>query len=230
MDYQDNRYLDLTTYPEIYRELVYQRNSAIRWLQEYKMVKRDRRVLKSDKNEWGRHTMAMSFRSVFRENIIDLIDRLYPHDARDAQFDFEFIDLGDWSDTEVNRLELETQRLQLIIGKLEQRYHLQYQLIATFNAGQGTLYINNSEVFTSGLSTLRNRLLITLFSQPKILWQNQAIEDYFIKNFGYQEGQLTDKKIEKAASDIRKDVAARAAAKDFLIVSNSAVRINPFYL
>lgn len=230
MDYPDNRYIDLTTYPDIYREMVYQRNEAIRWLQENKMLTRNRRVTKDNKAEWGRHTMAMSSRSVFRENVIDLIDRLYSHDAREAVYDFESVDLGDWSDTEVNRFERELQRLQLIIGKLEQRYNLQYQLIAEYVSAQGTLYINRAEVFRCGQTSLRHRLLTTLFSSPKKLWSTETIEECFISEFDYQAGQLKDKQVEKAANDIKKDVAAKTAAKDFLTVSNSTVQINPFFL
>lgn len=230
MDYPDNRYINLTTYPDIYREMIYQRNEAIRWLQDNKMLTRNRRVTKDDKAEWGRHTMAMSSRSVFRENVIDLIDRLYSHDAREAAYDFESIDLADWSDTEVNRFERELQRLQLIIGKLEQRYNLHYQLIASYRPEQATLYINNTEVLRCGQSTLRHRLLTALFSEPKKLWTSEAIEDYFHDEFDYIRGQLTDKQVEKAANDIKKDMAAKTAAKDFLIVGNTTVQINPFYL
>lgn len=230
MSRPDNRYLSLTTYPEIYRELVYQRNEAIRWLQEHGLSRRDRHVAKSNRSQWERHKAAAVYRPIFQENIVDLLDRLYSHDAVEAIYDFESADLNGWSDTEANWLERELQALQKIIGKLEVRYNLQYKLVIEYVSKEHTLYLNGIEIFACGPNTLRHRLLTALYSKPQKLWQNQTVEDYFIKHFSYTEGQLSDKNIEKAGNDIKKDVAAQAGAKDFLIVSNASVRINPFYL
>lgn len=230
MQYEDDRYLHLTTYPEIYRELVYQRNEAIRWLEEHALLARNRIVDKNDRKELQRHESAGIYRPLFRESILLLFDRLYSHDAIEAMYDFSSVDLANWSDTEANRLERELQSLQQVISKLEVRYNLQYRLIIEYVSTIRTLYLNGVEVFACGPNTLRHRLLTTLYSNPRALWKNQSIEDHFIEHFEYIEGQLSDKNIEKAANDIKKDVAAQVAAKDFLVVSNASVRVNPFYL
>ncbi len=227
---QDNRYLDLTTYPEIYRELVYQRNATIDWLNENALLVRDRRVTKQNEQEWQRQGNARTYRPIFRENVLDLFERLYSHDATEAIYDFRSIDLKDWSDTETNWLERELQALQAIIGKLEVRYNLQYKMIFRYDSGQFVLLLNGIEVLSCGQKTLRHRLLTTLYSEPKKQWDNESIVDYFVESFHYEQDELKDKAIEKAASDIKKDVAAKTAVKDFLLVSNSAIKINPFYV
>lgn len=230
MSRPDNRYLSLTTYSEIYRELVYQRNAAINWLEQYALLKRDKYVQKDNEKELDWQQVANVYRPIFRENVLDLLDRLYNHDAIEAIYDFNSTELNGWSDTEANWLEREIQRLQAIIGKLEVRYDLQYKLIIEYVSDERTLYRNGIEILSCGPTTLRHRLLTALYSKPKTLWENQKIEDYFIKHFDYTEGQLKDKTIEKAANDIKKDVAAKVGAKDYLFVSNAAIKINPFYL
>ncbi len=227
---QSNIYHDLSTYSEIYQELIYQRNEAVRWLTDHGMLDRNRRVTQDQKDELLRHRTAFPYRSVFRQNILDLLDRLYSHDAVEALYDFNSVDLKDWSDTEANRLERELQRLQLIIGKLELRYNLQYRMKFSYDSENTTLFLNNIEVLTCGQNTLRHRILTTLFSDPHKQWQNDLVEQYFIDHFDYSEGQLQDKSIEKTANDLRRDVAAKTAAKDFLLVSNSSIKLNPAYI
>lgn len=225
-----NEYLDLTTYNDIYQELVYQRNEVINWFEEQSLNTRNRFVKEDDHNELDRHKMAISFRPFFRNAIVEILNRLYAHDAIEAVYDFNSAELGTWSNTETNMLERELQRLQLIIGKLETRYDLQYRLIFEYRSEECTLYLNSIKVFSCGQSTLRNRLLVALFSDPKTLWENEDVENYFIKHFGYSVEQLTDKNIEKAGKDIIKDVSAKTAVKDFLVVSNSSIRINRSYI
>ncbi len=230
MQYQDNEYLDLTTYPDIYRELVYQRNSTIHWLGSHNLIERDRHVTKSDTQEWGWQSTARTYRLVFRTSILKILDRLHSHDATEAVYDFNAIDLVDWSDTEANRLERELQQLQLIITKLETRYRLQYKLLFEYDHKTATLYLNRNDVLKYSQNSIKHRLLTTLFSRADKQWTNEAIANYFNKKFGYEPDELSDKSISKAANDIKRDVALKAAAKDFLIVSNAFVRINPSYL
>lgn len=222
--------MDLTTYNEIYQELVYQRNAAISWLREHALLERNRQVAKTDEKELLRHSIAGNYRSLFERTVEDLLDRLYSHDAIEALYDFKSFELGEWSDTEANRLERELRQLQVVIGKLETRYHLQYQFLFEYDAKRGVLLMNGTEVFACGLTTLRNRLLTTLFSKPQMLWKNDDIEDYFIEHFDYKAGDLSDSNVTKTARDIRKDVASKVAVKNFLIIDNSAVRINPAYI
>lgn len=226
----DNPYLDLTTYNEIYQELIYQRNEAIRWLTEHALIDRDRFVEKSDLDEWKRHSIAVVYRPLFKRSILALFDRLYSHDAIEAIYDFNSVELNGWSVTEANLFEREIQRLQLIIGKLETRYNLQYRLLFHFNESDSTLYMSGQKVFACGQTTLRHRLLATLFNDPHKLWTNDEIEQVFIDNFNYTSGDLTDKAIEKAAKDIKKDVASATAVKDLLTVSNASVRVNGAYV
>lgn len=223
-------YLDLTTYNEIYQELVYQRNEIINWFDEYKLISRDRFVKEDNQEEISRHKMALPFRQSFRRTIPKILDRLYSHDAIEAIYDFNSAELGNWSDTEANWLERELQRLQVIISKLEVRYDLQYRLVFEYRSEECTLYLNNIKVFACGQLTLRNRLMSVLFSNLKKRWSNQDIEDYFIDNFSYYAGDLKDTAIEKAGNDIKKDVASRTGIRDFLLVSNSSITINSAYL
>jgi len=229
MLYQDNEYIDLTTYPDIYRELVYQRNSAIQWLDSHQLLQRDYRVTRDDADEWKRQESAGTFRSVFRNSIFQILDRLHSHDAIEAVYDFNSIDLANRSDTAANRLDLELRQLQLIIGKLELRYRLQYTLSFEYDHKSATLYLNRTDLLKYGPNSIKHRLLTALFSEPEKLWTNEAIEDYFVDHFHYQQGELKEASITKAANDIKRDVALKAAAKDFLVVSNATVRINPHY-
>jgi len=222
--------MDLTTYNEIYQELVYQRNAAISWLQEHALLERNRQVAKTDEKELLRHSIAGNYRSLFERTVEDLLDRLYSHDAVEALYDFSSIELGEWSDTEANHLERELRQLQVIIGKLEMRYHLQYRFLFEYDATRGVLLMNGTEVFACGLTTLRNRLLTTLFSKQQMLWKNDDIEDYFIEHFDYKAGDLSDSNIAKTARDIRTDVASKVAVKNFLIIDNSSVRISSAYI
>lgn len=230
MQYQDNEYLDLTTYPDIYRELVYQRNSTIHWLDSHNLLGRNRHVTKSDAQEWDWQSTARTYRPVFRTSILQILDRLHSHDAIEAIYDFNAIDLVDWSDTEANRLERELQQLQLIITKLEVRYRLQYKLVFEYDHKTATLYLNRTDVLKYGQNSIKHRLLTTLFTKPNKQWTNEDIADYFVKKFHYQQDELSDASITKAANDIKRDVALKAAAKDFLIVSNASVHINPHYI
>lgn len=226
----DNPYIDLTTYNEIYQELVYQRNEAIRWLTDHALLDRNRFVEKSDVNEWKRHSIAVVYRPLFKRSILALFDRLYSHDAVEAIYDFNSVELNGWTETESNLFEREIQRLQLIIGKLETRYNLQYRLFFHYNESDCILYMSGQKVFACGQTTLRHRLLATIFSEPHKLWTNDDIEEIFIEKFNYSSGDLTDKAIEKAAKDIKKDVASATAVKDLLAVSNTSVRINSAYI
>lgn len=226
----DNPYLDLTTYTEIYQELIYQRNESIRWLTENGLLDRNKHVSKSDENEWNRHKIAATYHHTFQQAILALLDRLYSHDAIEAIYDFNSVELGTWTETEANTLERKLQSLQLVISKLETRYHLQYKITFQYNIETCTLYQNTIEIFSCRHTTLRNRLLVALFSDPKRLWEYDDIENYFIKHFGYKLYQLTSVKTEKAANDIKKDVASKTAAQEFLVVKNSTIRINPTYL
>lgn len=225
-----NIYLDLTTYPEIYSELVYERNVAITNLTDSGLLIRDRYVNDKNSNEWKRQQSIAGYRVFFTQKITQVLDRLYSHDATEALYDFRTDDLGGWSNTEANRLERELQSLQSILSKLETRYQLQYKQIFTYNSGQSTLYFNNIEVLSCGPSTVRHRLLTTLFSAPSDLWGYEDIEEYFVKNFDYTYGEIQDKTLEKAANDLKKDVSAKKSVRDFLIVSNSSIRINPSYI
>ena len=230
MHHQDNEYLDLTTYPDIYRELVYQRNTAIEWLGKHKLLQRNYRVTRNHAEEWERQNSARVFRPVFNSSILQILDRLHSHDAVEAIYDFNSIDLADWSDTAANRLELELRQLQMIIGKLEMRYALQYKLSFEYDRKLATLQLNHTDLLKYGPNSIKHRLLAALFSNSEELWTNEAIEDYFTEHFDYHQGELKEASITKAANDIKRDVAVKAAAKDFLIVSNASVRINPLYI
>lgn len=166
----------------------------------------------------------------FTDKIFHVLDRLYSHDAIEAMYDFENIDLGDWSDTPANRLDKHVEKLQLVITKLEGRYQLQYRLSINYDSGQQLLTLNTVPIFSCGASTLRHKLLSALYSDPHRLWLNEDLEEYFIKCHSYTVGQLKDATVEKAANDIKRDVAAKVSVKDHLIISNSSVRINPIYL
>lgn len=227
---EGNPYIDLVTYSDIYHELVFERNEAIRWLYDHAMLDRDKFVKKTDKKQGDKHKNAYAYRLSFQHTVLLKLDRLYSHDAIEAMYDFNNIDLGNWSDTEANRLEKQLNQLQLIITKLEIRYALQYKTTIEYRPSEQTLYLNSIEIFSCGTGTIRHRLLTAFYSKPSKLWQNEDLERYFIKHFNYQEGDLTDKQVEKNSNDITKDVAAKIGAKDFLIVSNSTVRINPKYL
>lgn len=230
MNFGDNHYLDLTTYPEIYRELVYHRNETIRHLSGNGVADRDKRNIDGKSDERMRHNIVASYRSVFRSAVLQVLDRLYSHDSIEAVYDFNNVELNGWSDTEANRLERELQQLQLIIGKLEIRYRLQYTLHFEYDASIATLFLNRTEILKCGATSIKHRLLTTLFSEPEKLWSNEDIEDYFIKKFDYVRDDLRESSITKAANDIKRDVALKAAVSDLLIVTNASVRVNPNYL
>lgn len=223
-----NPYIDLRTYDEIYHELVYQRNEVIRSLREHDLLNRDRFVSNQDSDELTLHKTAFPLRHTFREAIIEILNRLYYHDAEEALYDFSCAELGGWTGTEANWLERELQQLQLIIGKLEVRYSLTYHLLFDYKAG--TLTLNTNKVFSSGPKTLRTRLLTALFSERRKEWNNENIEQYFIDHFDYREGELSDKTIEKAARDINTDVAAKTGVQAFLKISSASVQVNPAFL
>jgi hypothetical protein len=226
----ENPYIDITSYTEIYQELVYERNETIRWLDDHKLLERERFVDQSNKEEWTRQTIAISHRAFFRQKILDLFDRLYSHDAIEAIYDFNSVELNGWSDTEANRMERELQRLQVIIGKLERRYYLQYKILFEYKVDERTLYQNTIKVFSCGPNTLRHRLLTALFSDTKRVWTQNDIEKYFIDNFGYTLYQLTAKQIDKTAKDFLKDVAVATSVQDLLIVGGGVIRINPAFV
>lgn len=230
MKYTDNRYAHLSSYQDIYQELIYQRNSAIDWLNNYALTKRDRRVEKSDKDELTRHHMANVYRPIFRENILHLLDRLYTHDATEALFDLETADLGDWSETEANWLEREIQRLQLIISKLEARYDLQYRIIFEYDSKECVLYMSRNKVFSCGQTTQKHRVLSALFSNPQKQWSIEDFDKFFAKEFNRGRYILEKRSLEKTGNDIKAQVAIKTGVKDFLLVSSSSLRINPNYV
>lgn len=225
-----NPYLDLSTYSEIYRELVHHRNETIDWLTRNALLDRRRIFSLGDEEEANKHRTASGYRAVFRIAVNQIFDRLYSHDAIEAMYDFNTIDLKNWTDTEANRLERELEALQQVIGKLEVRYQLQYLLRVEYRPEEYMLYLNGIEVSSFGRSSIKHRLLTALFSNTKMEWENNTIEDFFIKHFNYHEGELKDLQIRKAADDLNREVAAKSAIKDLLKVSSSSVRVNPQYL
>lgn len=228
MNVEDN--WDPETYDEIYRELVYERNDIIEWLFQNNLMARSRSIDKGDENEKIRHSTSLPHRRLFRSKVLGLLNKLYSHDAIEAIYDFESIELGKWSDSETNRLELELKALQKIIGKLELRYGLTYKVRLEYVAKDRTLYLNGKAVMSPGGSSLKHRLLSALYSEPERHWKNNDIEGYFIDNFDYRDGQLKDSQIRKTANDITAEVAIKSGLKDFLDPSGTHVRINPTYL
>ena len=230
MEESRNYYLELKTYPDIYRELVHHRNEAIHWIENHALLTRNRRVTKKDRAEWQKHQAAKAYRLTFRDNIIQILERLYYHDAVEATYDFNSIDLLDWSDTEANRFERELQRLQSIITKLETRYGLQYKVIFEYRAKKCTLYLNNIEVLKCQQNSIRHRVLSTVFSKANSLWNYDDVGEYFIENFGYNWDSFRETSVVKAGNDINKDVAAKTAVNGLLSVGNSSIRVNPDYI
>lgn len=230
MKYSDNRYEDLTTYPEIYRELIYQRNAAISWLDEKNLTQRNCRVKESDETELSRHAVVNTYRPIFRENVLHVLDRLYSYDATEAIYDFNSTDLGDWSDTQANWLEREIQRLQLIIGKLETKYDLQNQIIFEYDSEECTLYMSRTKVFSCGQTTQKHRVLTALFTSPRKQWSVNDFDKYFTDKFNRGRYTLEKRSLEKTGNDIKAQVATKTGIKDFLIVSSSSLRINPHYV
>ncbi|GEM_PF-2457828 len=225
-----DEYLDLKTYNEIYSELVYQRNHYIDQFRQFGMTGRNRYATKDDNDEWTRHRVMLPTLMGFQVTIPQILNRLYSYDATEALYDFDSIDMGSWSETPANRLEKQIQALQHIISKLENRYDLQYRLLFDFEPSSGTLTLNTNKVLASGKDTLRTRMLTALFSDRQKHWKNDDIEEYFVENFDYQYGELSDKNIAKAARDINKDIATNTGVQDFLNFSNSSVQITSRYV
>lgn len=225
-----NPYLNLSTYSEIYQELVRHRNETINWLTRNGLLDRKRIVKSDDREELLKHKIADGYERLFEVWILQIIDRLYSHDVIEAVYDFNSLELGEWTDTPANRLERRLQALQNIIGKLETRYHLQYRLLVEYRAEEHTLYLNGIEIKSFGRSSIKHRLLAALYSNPEIEWESEAIEDYFVEHFGYHRSELEDSQIRKAADDINRDVAAANAVRGLLKVSSSAIKINDQYL
>ena len=225
-----NPYLDLSTYPEIYQELVHQRNEAIYWLTQNGQLERKRVVQLDDKEELLRHRLAEGRGRLFNIGVNQILDRLYSHDAIEAMYDFNNIELGTWSETSANRFERQLQALQRIISKLEVRYQLHYRLLVDYIASERTLYLNGIPISTFGGETLRHRILCALYSDPDKVWTTESIEDYFIEHFNYTTGSLKDSQVRKAADDINREVAAKSAIKEMLNVASSSVGLNLHYL
>ncbi|TAH32547.1 hypothetical protein EYC58_02735 [Candidatus Saccharibacteria bacterium] len=225
-----NPYLRLSTYSEIYQELVHHRNEAINWLTRNGLLDRKRIVEPDDREELLKHKIADGYCRLFSVWISQIIDRLYTHDAIEALYDFNSVELGDWTDTAANRLERQLQALQGIIGKLEVRYRLQYRLLVEYRTEEHALYLNGIEIKSFGRSSIKHRLLTALFSNTETEWENNAIEDFFIKSYDYHEGELTDTQIRKAADDINRELAAKSPIKDLLKVSSAAITVNQQYL
>lgn len=216
----------LKTYPDIYRELIYQRNELIRWLEENNLLERQRVIKQGAGEEWVRHQVAKLHRESFRESILEILNQLYSHDAMEAVYDFNSAELGDWTDTDANWLERELQQLQKIISKLETRYDLSYRAIFEYDSDAGALYLNRKEVMSVGLGTQKHHILTMLFSNPKKLWDFDDIETYFQKQGWANFGELKERNIEKAGNDIKTKVAENTGVDDFLVVSRHALRIN----
>lgn len=225
-----NPYANLSTYSEIYQELVRHRNETIDWLTRNGMIERKRIIKPDDREEFVKHKTAEGYNRLFEIWILQIVDRLYSHDAIEAMYDFNSIELGEWTDTPANRLERRLQALQHIIGKLETRYHLQYRMIVEYKAEEHTLYLNGIEIKSFGRSSIKHRLLAALYSNPDVEWEVETIEDYFVDHFHYHKGELEDSQIRKAADDINRDVAAANAVRGLLKVSSSAIKINDQYL
>lgn len=225
-----NPYLDLSTYSEIYQELVRHRNETINWLTNNGLLDRKKIIDPDDVEELTKHKIAEGYDRLFEVWILQIIDRLYSHDAVEAVYDFTSVEIGEWTDTPANRLERRLQALQRIIGKLETRYNLQYRLHVEYVAEEHMLYLNGIEIKSFGRSSIKHRLLATLYSNPEIEWENESIEDYFIDHFSYHKGELEDSQIRKAADDINRDIAAANAVRGLLRVSSSAIKINDQYL
>lgn len=167
---ENNLYEYISDYPQIFSNLVFERNHTIMWLERHGMAVRDKTVDKTNEKEWLKHRTATAYRMSFKTNVTHLLDRLYHHDAVEALYDFGNVELGGWSNTEANMLERELQNLQKILGKLEARYSLQYKLVIEYNHKEQKLYLNGVEILSPGESTLRHRLLTALYSKPDVLW------------------------------------------------------------
>jgi hypothetical protein len=196
------------TYDEIYRELVYERNDIIDWLYRYALMGRKRAEIKEA--EKFKHEVSLNHRELFRKKTLGLLNKLHLHDATEAVYDFESIELGDWADSETNRLELELRALQKILGKLEIRYGLTYRVKLEYISEERTLYLNGKAILSPGASSIKHRLLTTLYSEPEKAWSNDDIEEYFIKHFDYTAGELKDTQIRKSANDINTEVALKS--------------------
>ena len=230
MKYRDDEYMELTDYESIYRELINQRNTAIRWLNQHGQISRARVVDSEDESELTRHKIAQIYRPLFRRSVLILISRLYYHDAVEAKYDFESVQLGSWSDTEANWLERELQQLQKIITRLEIRYDLQYRLIFEYVCDDRVLLLSGDEVKKYRKGSIKHRLMCAIFSDPYRNWLNIDIEEYFVKHFDYKVDGLPDSKIIKAANDINAEVAQETNVKDLLDPGGSAVKVNQRYL
>jgi hypothetical protein len=217
-------------YDEIYTELVFERNMLIEHLNDNGYLDRKTVYVDSDTDEKTKHSTLLPYRRFFRQKVTKTINELDGFDAVEALYDFNSIELGKWTDSEANKLELELRALQKIIGKLEGRYDLKYRVRMDYVVPERTLYLNRRAVMSPGASTIKHRLLTTLFSNSGIRWKNDDIEDYFVEHFGYKKGQLKDTHIRKAANDITAEVAIKSAVREFLDASGTHVSINPKYI
>lgn len=224
----DDMYENLDTYEKIYRELTYQRNEAILFLRG-NLLWGVRRSALSDEDK-RHHRTAQSFRNAFLKNIREIIRKLYDHDAIDALFVIENYDLGEWDDTEANRLEKELEGLKTVLSDLQKRFNLTYKLRFEYSPSEATILLNGVNGLKFGENTLRHRLMLALWSDKDRLWGFEDINDYFTDHFNYQEGGLKDRNLEKLGNDINKELAFRSSVRDLLIVTNSSIRINANYL
>lgn len=218
----------LPTYEELYQDLVFERNEAIRYLTESGLVHRDHNPKTA--TEKNRHQSALAYRATFREFILETLNKLHSHDAVEAIYDFEAIDLGSWADTETNRFERELQQLQKIIGKLEIRYDLQYKVIFEYDSEKCTLYVSRNKVMACSQVSQKHRVLTALFSDPHKQWSAKDFDKYFTEQFNRGRYTLEDRSLEKTGNDIKSQVATKTGVNDFLLVSASSLRINPLYV
>lgn len=221
-------YENLNTYEKVYRELTYQRNEAILFLKDNQLWGIKRGAL-SDEDK-RHHRTAQSFRHAFLRNIREVIAKLYDHDAIEALYAVENYDLGEWDDTEANRLEKEIEGLKIVLSDLQKKYSLTYKLRFEYIPTEATILLNGVPALKFGENTLRHKLMSALWSDKNRLWGFEDINDYFVDHFNYQEGELKDRNIEKLGIDINKELASKSSVNDLLAVTNSTVRVNPTYL
>lgn len=221
-------YLDLSSYDDVYRELVFQRNATIQYLRDNHLLERNRNPKSQD--EKNAHKAAETYLVVFHETVEAILNRLYSHDAIEAVYDFNSIELGQWADTPANRLERELQQLQLIISKLETRYDLKYKIIFEYDSAKCTLYMSSNKVMSCSQISQKHRVLTALFSDPYKQWSIKDFDSYFAEHFNRGRYTLEKRSLERTGNDIRSQVATLTGIKDFLLVSASSLRINPSYL
>ncbi len=139
------------------------------------------------------------------------------------------------SDTELNRLELELEALQKIIGKLEARYpDLYYRQRLSYDKSKRQILLNKRPINKKPerLGTFRHALLSAVFSNPERVWQVFEIEEYIQANSDPQvkDGDVENHSVSKAVSSIATDVAKSTGIKKFWRLTKTGLRIDPKYL